>query len=418
MLRFLTAGESHGPNVTAILEGMPAGLPLSADDLNPDLARRQGLNASGKPYPGASPRMKLERDAAQIQSGVMAGLTIGAPIAVQVPNLDHAKWQGKAIAPMTTPRPGHADLTGAVKYGYGDLRLSLERASARETAARVAVGAICRKFLSEFGIRVGSYVIEIGGARADLADMPVEQRMHRALVSEMACPDEAASAAMRERVETIIRAKDTLGGVFEVVALGVPPGLGSHVHWDRRLTGRLAAALLSIHAMKGVEIGEAFENARKAGTEVHDEIIVNSEQPSVNSDPSLPINSQSPRTTHPLPIIRRANRAGGLEGGITTGEPLVLRVAMKPISTTLTPLMSVDLATGQPAPTEYERSDFCAVPRAGVIGEAMVCYVLADALLEKLGGDSLAEMRPRFDTLRQTRLEDLPMWNEPTVFWP
>src|SRR5574341_2108453 len=297
-LRCLTSGESHGPTLIAILEGMPAGLPLSADDINPDLARRQGLNRDGKPYPGASPRMKLERDTVTILSGVMAGQTVGAPIAVQIQNLDHAKWKGKAVEPMTIPRPGHADLTGAVKYGYDDLRMSLERASARETSARVAVGAICRKLLLEFGVRVGSYVTEIGGVVADLSGLSLEDRIRLAAGSEMQCPDPKADAAMRARVEEIMQAKDTLGGVFEVVALGVPPGLGSHVHWDRRLTGRLAAALLSIHAMKGVEIGDAFANARKPGTQVHDEILV----------------------AHGR-IARRTNRAGGLEGGITTGEP-------------------------------------------------------------------------------------------------
>jgi chorismate synthase len=408
-LRFLTAGESHGPAVLTILEGMPAGLPLSPEDINPDLARRQGLNASGKPYPGASPRMKLERDSAQILSGVMAGVTIGAPIAVQVANLDHAKWKGKAVAPMTIPRPGHADLTGALKYAHSDLRMSLERASARETTARVAAGAICRKLLAEFGVRVGSYVIEIGGVRADLTGMPLEDRIARALESEMACPDETAADAMRARVEAVIRAKDTLGGVFEVVALGVPPGLGSHVHWDRRLSGRLAQALLSIHAMKGVEIGEAFENAKKPGTQVHDEILL-------ADDAELTADRGQPSAVGGR-LMRPTNRAGGLEGGITTGQPIVLRVAMKPISTTLTPLNSVDLASGEPRPVEYERSDFCAVPRAGVIGEAMVCFVLADALLEKLGGDSLAEMKPRFEALRRARLDDLIMRNEPTVFW-
>ncbi len=394
-LRFLTSGESHGPALTAILEGMPAGLALSSDDLNPDLARRQGINASGKPYPGASPRMKLEHDAATILSGVMAGVTIGAPIAVQVQNFDHAKWKGRAAEPMTIPRPGHADLTGAVKYGYSDLRMSLERASARETTARVAVGAICRKMLLEFGVRVGSYVIEIGGVAANIEGMSLEDRIGRALESEMSCPDDAASAAMRQRVEEIMQAKDTLGGVFEVVALGVPPGLGSHVHWDRRLTGRLAQAMLSIHAMNGVEIGDAFANARKTGTQVHDEIVLDDGK-----------------------LARKTNRAGGLEGGITTGEPIILRVAMKPISTTLNPLMSVDLATSEEAATLYERSDFCAVPRAGVIGEAMACSVLADALIEKLGGDLIAEMKPRFEALRQSRLEDLPMLNKPTIFWP
>lgn len=396
-VRLLTAGESHGPVVTAIIEGLPAGLALAAEDINPDLARRQGLSASGKPYPGASPRMKLERDAAEITGGVMAGHTLGAPIAVQVRNLDHARWQTKPVAPMTVPRPGHADLTGAVKYGYSDLRMSLERASARETTARVAAGAICRKFLAEFGLRVGSYVTEIGGVAADLSGISLEERLKLAGESEMNCPSPAATEAMRARVQAIMQAKDTLGGVFEVVALGVPAGLGSHVHWDRRLSGRLAGALMSIHAMKGVEIGAAFANARLPGTQVHDEIILSGEAGG---------------------LARRTNRAGGLEGGITTGEPIVLRVAMKPISTTLNPLQSVDLATGQPAPTDYERSDFCAVPRAGVVGEAMVCLVLADALIEKLGGDSLAEMRPRFETLRRARLDDLPMLNEPTVFWP
>ena len=409
-LRFLTSGESHGPALTAILDGIPAGLPLSADDFASDLARRQGLSASGKPYPGASPRMKMERDTAQILGGVMAGHTTGAPIAVQIQNLDHDKWKGKAIAPMTIPRPGHADLTGAVKYGYGDLRLSLERASARETAARVAVGAVCRKLLAQFGVKVGSYVIEIGDVRADVSALSLDDRLARALDSEMACPDTTASALMRDRVTEIMHAKDTLGGVFEVVALGVPPGLGSHVHWDKRLTGRLAQALLSIHAMKGVEIGEAFENARKTGTQVHDEIVLQEEgnRKQEDGDALLPSSSF---------LARPTNRSGGLEGGITTGQPIILRVAMKPISTTLTPLRSVDLATGEAAATEYERSDFCAVPRAGVIGEAMTAFVLAEALLEKLGGDSLDEMKPRFASLRQTRFEDLPMWNEPTVFW-
>jgi len=338
--------------------------------------------------------MKAERDTATITSGVMADNTIGSPIAIQIPNLDHAKWKGKAIEPMTTPRPGHADLTGAIKYGYDDLRMSLERASARETAARVAIGSIGRKFLAQFGIKVGSYVIEIGGVRADVDGIPIEERFHRAADSEMQCPDSAADAAMRARVEAVMRERDTLGGVFEVVALGVPPGLGSHVHWDRRLSARLAQALMSIHAMKGVEIGEAFENAKKKGTEVHDEITLRDGR-----------------------LSRATNRAGGLEGGITTGEPILLRVAMKPISTTLNPLMSVNLATGKEEATKYERSDFCAVPRAGVIGEAMVCFVLADALMEKLGGDSMEEVKMRFDKIKGLRTEDLKMMNEEQIFW-
>ena len=394
-LRFLTSGESHGLEVLAILEGMPAGLALSPDDIQPDLARRQGLSREGKPYAGASARMKVERDQVEIAGGVMGGQTIGAPIALRVRNLDHDKWIGRAVAPMTIPRPGHADLTGAVKYGFDDLRYTLERASARETTARVAVGAACRKLLAEFGVRVGSYVTEIGDVSAELEELMLDERLERAEASELRCPVPQATEAMQARIREAMAARDTLGGVFEVVALGVPPGLGSHVHWDRRLTARLAAAVMSIHAIKGVEIGDGFANARKPGTLVHDEIFVEEGW-----------------------LVRRTNRAGGLEGGISNGQPIVVRAAMKPLSTTLSPLRSVDLATGAPAPMEYERSDFCAVPRACVVGEAMVCFVLADALLDKLGGDSIAEMRPRFETVRQLRLEDLQMLGEPTVFWP
>ena len=386
-LRFLTAGESHGLVVSAILEGAPAGLPLSAADIDPDLTRRQTGYGSGG-------RMKIEHDAVEILGGVMAGITTGAPIALQVRNLDHAKWKGKAIPPMTAPRPGHADLTATIKYGYTDLRFALERASARETTMRVAVGAVCRKLLGEFGIRVGSYVTEIGGVGADLSSMEIEERMQRAEESEVRCPDSAAADAMTSRIREAMEAKDTVGGVFEAAALGVPPGLGSHVHWDRRLGARLAAAVMSIHAIKGVEIGEAFANAQRAGTQVHDEIFRDGEA-----------------------LTRRTDRAGGLEGGITTGQPLIIRAAMKPISTTLNPLQTVDLANGQPAATRYERSDFCAVPRAAVVGEAMVCLVLADALLEKLGGDSLREMKERFATLRGATLDDLNLSNEAAVFW-
>ncbi len=387
MLRFLTAGESHGPAVSAILEGMPAGLPLGAEDIDHDLARRQkGFGSGG--------RMKIEKDRVEILGGVMHGHTIGAPICLQVSNLDHVKWQGKAVPPLTTPRPGHADLTGAVKYGYRDLRYSLERASARETTARVAAAAICRKLLAEFGISVSSYVTEIGSVSADLSEIPVEQRAARADESDVRCPHPQAAEAMLEHIHEAIEAKDTLGGVFAVVALGVPPGLGSHVHWDRKIEGRLAQALLSIHAIKGAEVGPAFENARKPGTEVHDEIFLEGEQ-----------------------VTRRTNRAGGTEGGVTTGQPLLLRAAMKPLSTTLNPLQTVDLARGEPAPTTYERSDFCAVPRAAVVGEAMVAYVLADELLRKLGGNSLAEMKPRFATLRAATLDDLPMEAQEHVFW-
>ncbi len=391
MLRFLTAGESHGPQLTAILEGMIAGLPLSEDDLLDDLARRQtGYGRGG--------RMQIEHDRARITAGVMNGHTTGGPIALVIENRDWRNWREKDIEPFTVPRPGHADLTGAVKYGYRDLRLSLERASARETAARVAVGAVCKRLLAEFGITVGSYVTMIGGVEAELPAhaTPEEyrERFEQAEQSEVRCPLPAASDAMRARIREAIQAKDTLGGVFEVVALGVPPGLGSHVHYDRKLDGRLMGAVGSIQAIKGVEIGRAFEDAAKPGTEVHDPI----------------------RLADGGSLIREGNSAGGTEGGITTGEAIVVRAAMKPISTTLNPLPTVDLATGQPTEAIYERSDYCAVPRAAVVGEAMVAYVLADALLEKLGGDSLAEIRPRFEALRRSHLDDLPMDNQPWRF--
>jgi chorismate synthase len=391
MLRYLTAGESHGPELTAILEGMPAGLPLTEDDIALDLARRQvGYGRGG--------RMSIEQDRARITGGVMNGLTTGGPISMIVANRDWKNWREKDIDPFTVPRPGHADLTGAVKYGYRDLRLSLERASARETAARGAVGAVCRKLLAEFAIRIGSYVTMIGGVTVDLDPNPDEAnyltRFKAAEASDVRCPDPAASEAMHARIREVIQAKDTLGGIFEVVALGLPPGLGSYVHADRRLDAQLLGAMGTVPAVKGAEIGAAFDQAAMQGTHVHDPITVDGEGN----------------------LTRASNRAGGLEGGITTGEPVVVRGAMKPISTTLTPIPSVDLATGQLADTVYERSDFCAVPRAAVVGELVVAYVLADALLEKLGGDSLAEMLPRFEALRRSRLDDLPMDNMPWRF--
>ncbi len=389
ILRMLTAGESHGPTLTAILEGMPAGLPLSAEDINQDLARRQ------KGY-GSGGRMRIERDRARISGGVMAGHTTGAPIALHITNRDWKNWRAREIAPMTVPRPGHADLSGAVKYGYADLRLALERASARETAARVAVGAICRRLLAEFGIAVGGYVVEIGGVAAQFPDDPPDYpaRWEAARASEVGCPDPQAAEAMRAAIREAKIAKDTLGGVVEVVALGVPPGLGAHVHYDRRLSGRLVGAACSVPSVKGAEIGPAFANARLRGTQVHDAITRDE-------------NGQLHRPT---------NRAGGLEGGMTNGQPLVLRAALKPISTTLTPLPSVDLASGEPAPTRYERSDICAVPRAVVVLEAVIAFVLADELLRKLGGDSLEELRPRFQALRRAHLDDLPMAGQPWRF--
>ncbi len=386
-LRFLTAGESHGPALTAVLEGMPAGLEIDQEQLDRAMARRQiGFGSGG--------RMQIEKDRALITAGVMAGRTTGAPVALSIPNRDYANWADRDIAPMTIPRPGHADLAATVKYGYRDLRLTLERASARETAARVAVGALCAQLLGVFEVTIGSYVTAIGEADVELPNaLDYPERITRAAASDVRCPDPAAAERMREELQAAIRDKDTLGGVFEVVALGAPPGLGSHVHWDRRLTGRLLGAVASIPAVKGVELGPAFASARQRGTHVHDAYALEDKH-----------------------IFRRSSRGGGLEGGITTGDPIVVRAAMKPIATTLTPLRSVDLATGESAVTQYERSDICAVPRAAVVGEAMVAFVLADALLEKLGGDSLDEMRPRFDALRRNRLDDLPMDNRPWRF--
>jgi chorismate synthase len=387
-LRLLTAGESHGPALAAILEGLPAGLPLTAEMIDAELKRRQqGF--------GAGPRMKIEQDRVKILSGVMAGRTTGAPLALLIENLDHARWKGRPIPPYTAPRPGHVDLPGVIKYGYDDIRPALERASARETAARVAVGAVCKHLLGQFGIRIGGYVVSIGAVNADLASLPYEQRFDLAEASEVRCPDPAAAEAMRQAIRQVMADKDTLGGVIEAVALGLPPGLGSHVHWDRRLEARLGAAALSIPAVKGVEIGPAFANARLPGTQVQDAIHLDGER-----------------------LVRRTNRSGGTEGGITTGQPLVVRAAMKPIATTLAPQPTVDLTSGEETSTNYERSDFCPVPRAVPILEAMVAFVLADALLEKLGGDSLAEMLPRFATLRQASLPDLKLNEEEHLYWP
>jgi chorismate synthase len=390
MLRYLTAGESHGPQLNAILEGMPAGLPLHIDDMASDLARRQTGYGSGG-------RMQIEKDAdgVRITAGVMAGETTGGPIALTVVNKDWQNWAEKDIAPMTTPRPGHADLTGATKYGYRDLRLALERASARETTMRVAIGAICKKLMAEFGITVGGYVVAIGGVTAQLdPDMSYADRFIAAEESSVRCPDPQAT----EQIEAAIRQakidKDTLGGIIEVAVLGLPPGLGSHVHYDRRLTGQLLAAVGSVQSMKGAEVGTAFENTGKSGTQVHDQM-------ELDADGN---------------IRRRTNRAGGLEGGMTTGEPLIVRAAMKPISTTLTPLDSVDLVDGSNSGTDYERSDFCATPRAVPVIESVIAFVVANALLEKLGGDSIAEMKPRFASLRRSRPDEFEMWNEPWRF--
>jgi len=389
MLRFLTAGESHGPSLTAILDGMPAGLSITHEFINKELARRQQGYGSGA-------RMKIEKDTVQILGGVMAGETTGAPIALLVQNDDHVKWKGMAIEPMTAPRPGHADLTGAVKFGYKDLRPALERASARETTMRVATGAVCKHFLSQFGIMIGGYVSSIGEVQTDFGEMPFEERFTRAEESDVRCPVESSALKMRNEIEKAIHGKNTLGGVLEIVALNLPIGLGSFVQWDKRLEAKLAMAIMSVQAIKGVEIGDAFENAKRLGTQAHD-----------------PINLQ-PST---VDIQRPSNRAGGIEGGVSNGQPIIIRAAMKPIATTLLPQPTVDLALGKESPTKYERSDFCPVPRAVPILEAMVAFVLADALIEKLGGDSLNEMKPRFESLRKATLEDLQMDNIRHIFW-
>lgn len=390
-LRFLTAGESHGPSLTGILEGMPAGIALDEATIASQLARRQQGYGSGG-------RMKIETDHARITAGVMAGRTTGGPIAFVIKNTDFKNWRDRDIKPMTVPRPGHADLTGATKYGYDELRLSLERASARETAMRVAVGAACRALLANFGIEIGGYVTSIGTVNCTdeepLNDASqLRARFADAETNDVRCHDQAAVASMRKAIEDTIQAKDTLGGVVEIAALGLPVGLGSHVHYDRRIDARIAGALMSIHAAKGVEFGSGFAVTLRHGTKAQDELHRDGDD-----------------------IVRHTNRAGGIEGGITNGAPVIVRTAIKPIATTIASLQSVDLATGEASATNYERSDFCQVPRAVPIAEAMLAIVLADALCEKLGGDSIDEMKPRFDALRKLRVTDLPMQGKPWRF--
>lgn len=385
MLRFTTAGESHGPGLVSVLEGMVAGLPLLADDVNRELARRQQGYGRGR-------RMQIERDEVEFISGVRAGLTMGSPIAMLVRNRDWKNWQDVMDpAPrqgdpdprrraVTRVRPGHADLTGLLKYDRDDARDILERASARETTARVAAAAICRKFLAEFGVKIGSHVAQLGGIDARRPDPMPDDVNAVADESQVRMLDTDAEATVIARIDQAKSAGNTLGGICEVVADGVPVGLGSHVSWDRKLDGRLGAAIMSIPAVKGIEIGLGFETTRRLGSEVHDEII------------PAPGN---PRTGN---VRRRTNRAGGTEGGMTTGEPLVVRVAMKPISTLMRPLGTVDVKTGEEARATAERSDVTAVPAMGVIAEAMVAFVIAQAWLEKFGGDSFDETRRNFDS--------------------
>ena len=396
-LRFTTAGESHGQALVSILEGMPAGLPLLAEDVNSELARRQQGYGRGR-------RMQIERDSVEFLAGVRAGETIGSPIAMLIQNRDWKNWQeimspapdpasadavtGDAVLGLprlrkravTRVRPGHADLTGLLKYDREDARDILERASARETTARVAAAAICRRFLMEFDVRVASHLVHLGGIDAARpADMPGDINA-ASDASPLRTLDRAAEERMIAYIDEIKRAGNTLGGICEVVADGLPVGLGSHVSWDRKLDGRIGAAIMSIPAVKGVEIGMGFQAARVTGAEVHDEIVPAPDNPRMGN------------------VRRKTNRAGGLEGGMTTGEPLVVRVAMKPISTLMRPLGTVDVATGEAAAAVAERSDVTAVPAMGVIAEAMIAYVLADAFLEKFGGDSIGETRRNYDS--------------------
>ncbi|WP_286157043.1 chorismate synthase [Streptomyces sp. AA4] len=380
-MRWITAGESHGPALAAVLEGLPAGVEVTTSDLSAQLARRRlGF--------GRSPRMGFETDQVQFLGGVRHGVTQGGPIAVQIENAEWPKWEKVMAAdpvdeaalaglarnePLTRPRPGHADLPGMQKYGFDEARPVLERASARETASRTALGTVARNFLRQLlGAEVLSHVVSIGGA--DAPDGPLPQPGDLAAIDES--PVRAFSAegteAMVAEVDAVRKAGDTVGGVIEVIVYGLPPGLGSHVHWDRRLDARLAGALMGVQAMKGVEVGDGFTTARRWGSQAHDEID---------------------RGTGPVGVTRRSNRAGGLEGGITNGEPLRVRVAMKPISTVPKALSTVDVRTGEPAVAIHQRSDVCAVPRAGVVLESVVALVVADAALEKFGGDSLAETK-------------------------
>jgi chorismate synthase len=385
-LRFVTAGESHGRALLAVLEGLPAGLPITAEQVNRELARRmQGY--------GRGARMKIEQDRIEWISGVRAGETLGSPVAMMIPNRDWDNWEDvmahEAVAEsgelrrrrVARPRPGHADLAGVLKYDRVDARDILERASARETAARVAAGAVARRLLEEFGIAIGSHVVSLGGVAATLPD-PLPVLINEAAdQSPVRCLDAVASLQMVERIDAAKAAGDTLGGEVEIVASGVPVGLGSHVSWDRKLDGRLASMLMAIPAIKAVEIGLGGSAARRPGSEVHDPIT---------------FDASAAEADRRGGFRRLSNRAGGLEGGITTGEPVVVRIAMKPIATLMQPLRTVDLRTGQPANAQSERSDVTAVPAAGVIGEAVVALVLADAMLEKFGGDSLTEMRRNY----------------------
>src|SRR5208283_2321734 len=387
-LRLLMAGESHGKGLTGILEGIPAGLSLSNDDIDRDLQRRQAGYGRGG-------RMKIERDRAEMLAGVRWGKTIGSPLSVLIENRDWKNWQEGmspesrhegSIAPIMRPRPGHADLAGAIKYGQKDARNILERSSARETAMRVALGAITKKFLSEFRIAIRSYVIQIGSLRLEtpVSGLQDDDFFLKAEASPVRCPDEDISRKMVLLIDEATQKGDSLGGVFEIIATGVPVGLGSHIQWDKRLDGRLAHAIMGIQAIKGVEIGAGFEMAGRFGSETMDKIF------------HRPMNTGGKPLNETTGFFRKTNNAGGVEGGITNGMPLIIRAAMKPIPTLRKPLRSVDFVTKETVEATYERSDVCALPAASVIGEAMTALVIADAFLDKFGGDSMEEVKRNF----------------------
>ncbi|MDQ1127308.1 chorismate synthase [Microbacterium sp. SORGH_AS 505] len=392
MLRVLTAGESHGPELVAIMEGLPSGVPVSLDAIRADLARR-------KLGYGRGSRMKFEEDELNLSGGVRHGLSLGSPIALRIGNTEWPKWvevmnpeptelsersRGRGAA-LTRPRPGHADLVGMQKYDFDEARPILERASARETAARVALGAIARGFLSELGIRLVSHTLSIGPVQVpEGAELPGPDDVDALDADPLRCFDPATSERMVAEVDAAKKDGDTLGGIVEVLAYGLPPGLGSHVHWDRRLDGKLAQALMSIQAIKGVEVGDGFETTRRRGSAAHDELFATEDG-----------------------ITRASDRAGGTEGGMSTGTVLRVRAGMKPIATVPHALRTVDVATGDTAAAHHQRSDVCAVPAAGVVAEAMVAIVLADAVLEKFGGDSVRETRRNLETYLEAIPETL-----------
>jgi len=390
MIRYFTAGESHGPALSAIVEGMPAGVPINAEEINVQLARRQqGYGRGG--------RMKIETDKAEVLSGIRFGKTIGSPISLVIKNRDWENWTATMaqfekpdgeVQKITIPRPGHADLAGKIKYGFDDIRPVIERSSARETAARVAAGTLSKVFLKALGIEIGSYISAIGPADepfsdrelAELLSQGAEAVTKQAELSAVRMLDKTAEASALAAIDAAKERGDTLGGIIEIFITGVPLGFGSYVQHDRRLDAALAAAIISIQAIKGVEIGSAFENAKKSGSQVHDEFHLSAQSG----------------------LARTTNRAGGLEGSMSSGQIIHLRAAMKPISSLVTPLMSFDVETLQPTLSRFERSDTCAVPAAGVVAEAVVAPVIANALLEKIGGDHLDEIRQRLNLYRET----------------